>query len=185
MVEHGRAPDAIRLPDTRSLIDLALERYAHLFLAAERMRDDGRISSPADARELAAAAAALDRARPHAAEDLRVVLDRGPDPSPDPEPGRAGELRRAWAEGRLLVDPAAHAERFVADWRAVSKNLVAAGAGYDQERAERRLERLEERMLRQPALEKALDARIPERQLRVEDPGMSGGGRDRDLGMGL
>ena len=32
-------------------------------------------------------------------------------------------------------------------------------------------------------LEKALDARIPERQLRLDGPGMGEGGRDRDYGM--
>ena len=32
-------------------------------------------------------------------------------------------------------------------------------------------------------LEKALDARIPERQLRLDGPGISGGSRDRDYGM--
>jgi|GEM_PF-3805180 len=38
-------------------------------------------------------------------------------------------------------------------------------------------------MARQPALEKALDARIPERQLRLDGPGMGGGGRERDREM--
>jgi len=71
----------------------------------------------------------------------------------------------------------------VADWRSASGDRGEAETPRIEDRAERRLERLEDRMARQPALEKALDARIPERQLRLDGPGMSGGSRDRDYGM--
>ncbi len=69
---------------------------------------------------------------------------------------------------------------------ALSRNRPHQGAAETpqvEDRAERRLERLEDRMARQPALEKALDARIPERQLRLDGPGMGGGSRERDYGM--
>jgi ketosteroid isomerase-like protein len=183
VVERGQAQDAIRLPDAVSPLDRALERYARLFLVAERMREEGREPSATDARELASIAAALDKVRLSAAEDLRIVLDRNSDPARGLEQAAPGELRQVWAEeGQARADSRAYANRFVADWRAASGDLGAAD-GEVADRAERRLERLEDRMARQPALEKALDARIPERQLRIDGSGMGGGGRERDHGM--
>ena len=184
VVERGQATDAIRLPDAGSPLDRALERYAQLFLAAERMHEDGRELSPSKVRELDAASAALDQVRPYAAEDLRIVLDRSADPVRGLEQIAPGELRQVWAEeGQARVDPRAYADRFVADWRSASGDRGEAETPRIEDRAERRLERLEDRMARQPALEKALDARIPERQLRLDGPDMSGGSRDRDYGM--
>ena len=183
---RGQVSDPIRLPDARSPLDQALERYAHLFLVAERMREEGQRLSPAETRDLDAAAAALDRVRPHAAEDLRIVLDRSSDPARGLEQAAPGELRHVWAEeGRARTDPRAYADRFVADWRAASGDQGAAETWRSEDRAERRLERLEDRMTRQPALEKALDAKIPERQLRIDGPSMGAGSRDRDQGMEL
>jgi hypothetical protein len=148
------------------------------------MREDGRELSPSKVRELDAASAALDRVRPYAAEDLRIALDRSADPVRGLEQSAPGELRQVWAEeGQVRSDPRAYADRFVADWRSASGDRGAGETPRIEARAERRLERLEDRIARQPALEKALDARIPERQLRLDGPGMSGGSRDRDYGM--
>ena len=186
VVESGQAQDTIRLPDPHAILDQALDRYVRLFLAAERLREDGRKPSAVDARELASAAAALDKVRPYAAEDLRIVLDRSPDPVRGLEQAAPGELRQVWAEeSHARADLRTYADRFVADWRAASGDRGAAETPQAEDRAERRLERLEERMSRQPALEKALDARIPELQLRTDGPGMGGGSRDRDQGMEL
>ena len=183
---RGQASDPIRLLDVRSPLDQALERYAHLFLAAERRREEGHRLSPAETRDLDAAAVALDRVRSHAAEDLRIVLDRSPDPARGLEQAAPGELRQIWVEeGRARADPRAYADRFVADWRTASDDRGAAETWRSEDRAERRLERLEDRMARQPALEKALDAKMPERQLGIDGPGMGGGSRDRDQGMEL
>jgi ATP-dependent exoDNAse (exonuclease V) alpha subunit len=74
VVERGQAHDTIRLPDPHTTLDETLDRYARLFLAAERLRDDGREPSASDTRELASAAAMLDKVRPYAVEDLRIVL---------------------------------------------------------------------------------------------------------------
>lgn len=186
VVEQRREQDMIQLPDAPTALDRALESYAHLFLTAERMQEAGRELSANQARELASAAAALDTVRPNAAEDLRIVLDRSPDPERGLEQAIPGELRQLWAEeGRARADPRSYADRFVADWRAASGDLGEARNPQAEDRAERRLDRLEERMSRQPELEKALDARIPERQLRIDGPGMGGGSRDRDHGFEL
>lgn len=184
VAERGQATDAIRLPDVGFPLDRALERYAELFLAAEWMREDGRELASSQVRELNAASAALDRVWPYAAEDLRIVLDRSADPVRSLEQAAPGELRQVWAEeGQARTDPRAYADRFVADWRSASGDRGAGETPQVEDRAERRLERLEDRMAWQPVLEKALDVRIPERQLRLDGPGMSGGSRDRDYGM--
>ncbi len=121
VVERDHITDAIRLPDACSPLDRALDRYAQLFLAAERMREDGRELSLSQVRELDAASAALDRVRPYAAEDLRIVLDRSADPVRGLEQIAPGELRQVWAEeGQARADPRAYADRFVADWRSAS-----------------------------------------------------------------
>ena len=112
------------------------------------------------------------------------MLDRSADPVRGLEETARGDLRQAWAEeGQARADPRAYADRFVADWRSASGDRGAGETPQIEDRAERRLERLEDRMARQPALEKALDARIPERQLRLDGPGMGGGGRERDREM--
>jgi hypothetical protein len=183
VVERGHATDAIRLQDAGFPLDRALERYAQLFLATERMREDAREPSIV-MRELDTASVALDPVRPYAAEDLRIVLDRSADPVRNLEQAAPGELRQVWAEeGQARSDPRTYADRFVADWRSASADLGAGETPRIEDRAERRLERLKDRMARQPALEKALDARIPERHLRRDGPGMNSGGRDRDYGM--
>ena len=186
VIERHHAADAIRLPAADALLDRMLERYSQLFLAVERAQEDGRALSLSEARALGAASAALDQVRPHAAEDVRIILDRNADPARALEQAEPGELRQAWAEeGRARTSPQTYADRFVADWRSASSDRGTAETPPAERRAERRLERLEDRMARQPALEKALDARIPELQLRMDGPGMNAGGRERDRGLEL
>lgn len=180
----GRAGtgESIRLPETPQPIDVALERYARLFLGHEQLQAGDGGTPLAMTRNLETAASALDGARPGGAEDLRAVLDRMP------EPGRedVGTLRQAWAkEGRSRADPMAYAERFVADWKAASAALSAAETATAETQAERRMERLEDRMFRQPALERALDRAVPERQLRIDDAAIGGPGRARDFDIGM
>ena len=128
----------IRLPDAGSPLDRVLERYAQLFLAAERMREDGRELSPSQVRELDAASAALDQIRPYAAEDLRIVLDRSADPVRGLERSAPGELRQVWAEeGQARANPRAYADRFVADWRSASGDRGAGETTQVEDRAER------------------------------------------------
>ena len=185
LVGQSRA-EAIRLPDVRSPIDQAIERYAKSFESMEKMREDERAPSPVQEREFKDATDALDRVRPNGAEDMQILLDRHPDLARGMAEGRAGEVRQAWVdEGRTRTEPAAYADRFVADWRQASSQHGAAEGWRDAERAERRMERLGERMQREPALERTLDHRIPERQHQIEEPGRGGLSRDRDMDMDM
>lgn len=165
----------IRMPATSPVMDTTVERYAHLFLVAEQRAIDGRPASTAQERELGAAAAALDRVRVNGAEDLRIVLDREL-ASPGTVWNDLGRLTQAWLrEGQIRTDRGAYAERFVVDWKTVSADSMAATTNRSEVIVERRQERLEGRMLREPALERALDRALPEHQLRIEEPGSGGG----------
>ncbi len=175
----------IRMPATSPVMDTAVERYAHLFLVAEQRVIDGRPASTAQERELGAAAAALDRVRVNGAEDLRIVLDREL-ASPGTVWNDLGWLTQAWLrEGQIRMDRGAYAERFVVDWKTVSADSMAATTNRSEVIVERRQERLKGRMLREPALERALDRALPEHQLRIEEPGSGGPGRERDFGMDM
>ena len=111
------------------------------------------------------------------------MLDRGLG-APDAGRNDLGRLTQAWLqEGQIRTDRGAYAERFVADWKAVTADSMAATTNRNEAMVERRQERLETRMLREPALERALDRAMPERQLRIDEPGSGGRARDRDFGM--
>ena len=181
----GRAETGamIRMPVSSPAMDTAVECYAHLFLIAEQRAIDGRPIAMAQERELGAAAAALDRVLVNGAEDLRIVLDRELG-SPGIVWNDLGRLTQAWLqEGQIRTDRGAYAERFVADWKAVSADSISATTSRTEVIVERRQERLEDRMLREPALERALNRALPERQLRIDDPGSGGPVRERDFGM--
>lgn len=170
-----------REPDVRSPVDQAIERYARAMEAAEKARDGGRAPSPELERELGRAAGPLDRLRPNGAEDLRILLDRHPELPVRMAEGAIYEVRRAWEdEGRTRADPRAYADRFVADWREASVGRSEAKGWRAEEKVERRIERLTERMNRDPLLETALDKAIPERHRSADEQGRGGGARDKD-----
>jgi hypothetical protein len=126
----------------------------------------------------------LDQLRPNGAEDIRIVLDRRPELGSDLASGRIEPAWRAWIdEGQARAGSGAdYAARFVADWRAASAEVAAASGEDAGGRAERKLERLAERMDQQPRLARVLEQQIPERQLEIDRLGMT---RTRDMGMGL
>ena len=167
VLRRAAGGETIRVPESASTVDAALKRYAELFLAAERMQDEGRALSATDLRALADAAAVLDRERAGGAEDLRVVLDRSPELARDG--GKAGALLQAWAEeGQARTDPDVYADRFVADWVAVKTALDEVTGSRGEARSERRLERLEERMEHKLDLQEAIMPSLPERQLGLD-----------------
>jgi hypothetical protein len=126
----------------------------------------------------------LDQLRPSGAEDLRTVLDRTPELACEIAAGRVDQAWQAWAdEGRARVSNGPnYVDRFVADWRVASGDRAAATGEDATWEAERKLERLAERMDAQPALERALGKHIPERQLEIDLSVIS---RARDMGMGM
>ena len=186
VMAQRQAENATVLSDVRSPIDQAIERYARGFAEVEKAREDERALVPEQQREFDQAAGSLDLVRPKGAEDLRIMLDRTPELARHMAEGRMSEVRQAWVEeGRTRADPAAYADRFVADWRSASTERASGENWREMEKADRRMERLNERMQREPALEKGLDQRIPERQRQMDEPGRGGGDRgNRDIDFG-
>lgn len=182
--ERGGEGAKILIPDAGQPIDAAIERYAHLFLTVDRLQGEGRQPTPGMLRELGSAGVALEKMRFSGAEDLRAVLDRLPDPGSLSGADATKALRQAWVdEGKLRTEPSAYAARFVKDWQAASVALSKGEVGEAAARTMQRIERLEERMTRQPMLERALGRSIPEPELNIPEPGSTGRTRERDFGM--
>lgn len=178
---RGRGEKVVALPTARTPVERAIESYAHSFAAVEDARERRERPTFAQLDAMRDAGEALDRHRSNGAEDLRVVLDRHPELARGLAGGNVNATSRAWAEeGRVRRDPGAYADRFVADWQAGSVERASAKGGPGEGRAERRMERLEARMQAQPELERALDTRIPERQLQIDERGL-GRTRERDF----
>ncbi len=181
-----RSPDTpqIRLPGSPPVEADAIGRYARAFEAVEDASRQREWPERDDVRAMHAGADRLDQLQPSGAEDLRTVLDRTPQLAREIAAGKVDQAWRAWAdEGRARASSGPdYADRFVADWRAASGERAAATGEDAIWRAERKLERLIERMDEQPALEHALDRQIPERQLEID---LSGITRARDMDMGI
>lgn len=174
----------IRLPDPSSKEAEAVASYARAFVAVEVAHCNSKWPERSDVRVMHAGADMLDQLRTGGAEDMRVVLDRTPDLAAEIAAGRTNEAWRAWVdEGRVRSsDGPDNSARFVADWRAASAERAAAVGQIATRQADRKMERLIERMERQPGLERALGKQVPERQLEIDRSGIS---RTRDMGLGL
>jgi conjugative relaxase-like TrwC/TraI family protein len=174
----------IQLPDPRTAEMVAIRNYARAFIAVETAHQRREWPERDDLRAMHAGADRLDQLRPNGAEDIRIVLDRRPELGSDLASGRIEPAWRAWIdEGQARAGSGAdYAARFVADWRAASAEVAAASGEDAGGRAERKLERLAERMDQQPRLARVLEQQIPERQLEIDRLGMT---RTRDMGMGL
>ena len=175
---------AAALPEVPTDVKGHINQYVRNTLAVEQARETGRLPATDHLNRIYAAEDLLDRVRPHGAEDLRAVMDRAPKLAHDLAQGRPEAMVRAWAEeGRVRTEPATYADRFVADWRAASSQIARANDSPDARKAEERMERLGERMGREPALERALNTQVPDRQRGVEDQAMNRV-RDREMDMG-
>ena len=173
----------IQLPDPRVSEMAVIRDYARAFIAVETAHQRREWPERDDVRAMHAGADRLDQLRRSGAEDVRTVLDRRPELGRDIGSGRTEAAWRAWVdEGQVRAGGAGYAARFVADWRAASAERAGASGEDATWRAERKLERLAERMEQQPALARALEQRISERQLEIDRAGMT---RTRDMGMGL
>ena len=173
----------IRLPSTYPLETDAIGRYSRAYAAVELAAQQREWPDRSDVRAAQAGADMLDRLRSNGAEDLRTVLDRMPGLAIEIAAGKLDQAWRAWVdEGRARASSGAqYADRFVVDWRAASGERAAATGNDTTWRAERKMERLVERMDRQPALERALEKRIPERQIEIDRSGVD---RARDMDRG-
>ncbi|WP_082531723.1 Ti-type conjugative transfer relaxase TraA [Methylobacterium sp. Leaf469] len=144
----------------------ALGRYLRAYDARERQAGAGLPVLEGQTRELAAATAALEQARPGVGETLRSALEHDPEAALAlaAAPGRARTAALVTVlerEAAVLVSPALRAERFVRSWVDLSaqraalpdwQHLRARGA------VEERMQALRLSLTGDPALEAALGA---------------------------
>lgn len=165
----GGARDSITLHRRTGAESAAVARYLQAYQSVERMLDQNLPPLPGEEAHLDRLGAALDRLRPDAAEDLRAALDRDPTLRVDKEGAGMDRVLAALAEEqRLRENPAARADRFVADWQRVDADQARAGEGAGSMKAEWRMDALADRMDRTPKLQAALDRALPDRQHRIE-----------------
>lgn len=165
---------AAKIPDpggTRSPAEFgfeaALGRYLRAFDARERQVGAGLPVLEGQARELSAATAVLEQARPGVGETLRSALQHDPQAAPAlaMSPGRA-RLAALTAvldrEAAVLADPASRAERFVRSWSDLRAQRAALpGRQHEKARGavEDRMRALKLSLADDPALETALAVR--------------------------
>ncbi|SEP50633.1 Ti-type conjugative transfer relaxase TraA [Methylobacterium sp. ap11] len=147
--------------------EAALGRYLRAFDARERQVGAGLPVLEGQARELSAATAVLEQARPGVGETLRSALQHDPEAAPAlaMSPGRARLAALTAAldrEAAILADPASRAGRFVRSWSDLRAQRAAL-PGREHEKArgavEDRMRALRLSLTDDPALETALAAR--------------------------
>lgn len=131
-------------------------------------------------------ALAVDRIRPHAADDLRSGLERNEAVMRDAAKGQTeGAFRVMAEEARVRQNPELREQRFVADWREVSRGLAAAGNGPGKDRLEQRQAGLVDRMLDNSDLRGALERHEPQHREQIAEPGLERlRAREMDMDLG-
>lgn len=144
----------------------ALGRYLRAYDARERQAGAGLPVLEGQTRELVAATAALEQARPGFRETLRSALQHDPEASQalGAPPGRtrtAALVTVLEREATVLADPALRAERFVRSWVDLSAQRAALPR-WQHGAVEKRMQELRLSLTDDPALEAALGSRREE-----------------------
>jgi hypothetical protein len=130
----GRTPDAA--------LQGGIGRYTAAWADAERMGEQGLPILPHQRVAVQQAREGLDGVSSEATADLRSALSRNPGLAAQgatPEGMKA--VQRAMATERTVrLDPAARAERFVADWRGLQAKRAELGVGYQTAEARKAIE---------------------------------------------
>jgi Ti-type conjugative transfer relaxase TraA len=147
-------------------LGLAVQRFARAAADVVRLRAAGREALPHQMEALRKAGRALNEVRPHGWRDMASAFNRDASLIDEATKGRSAAAIRAMAlEGELRTSPEKRAERFVSDWRKLSKeretlrfNADAAGV----RRAEAGMLAMGKQLQRDPQLESLLRPRARE-----------------------
>jgi len=147
----GRAPVADKAQQAAPTMsgktpDPALQRgigrYTAAWADAERMGEQGLPILPHQRAAMQQAREGLDGLSREATADLRSALSRNPGlASRGATADGMKDVQRAMTqEGRVRLDPAARAERFVEDWRGLQARRLELGSSYQNADARRAIE---------------------------------------------
>ncbi|MBW0151474.1 MAG: Ti-type conjugative transfer relaxase TraA [Phenylobacterium sp.] len=147
----GRAPLADKAlqasvargpPAPEEALQRGITRYTAAWADAERMGAEGLPILPHQRVEMQKAREGLEGISREATADLRSALSRNPGlASRGVTPDGMKDVQRAMAaEGRVRLDPAARAERFVEDWRGLQARRLELGSSYQNADARKAIE---------------------------------------------
>ncbi|MFN3727349.1 MAG: Ti-type conjugative transfer relaxase TraA [Allosphingosinicella sp.] len=151
-------------------LNLAVQRYARAAAEIVRMRRTWREELPHQLAAYHRAGADLDRARPFGARDMTAAFNRDGGLIEEAAKGRTQAAIRAMVvEGELRTDPERRAERFVGEWRKLSREREVHRFNADEagvRRAEAGMTAMGKQLQRDPQLESLLRTRT--RELGIE-----------------
>ena len=130
----GAQPDAA--------LQRGITRYTAAWADAERMGAEGLPILPHQRVAMQQAREGLEGVSREATTDLRSALARNPGlASRSGTPDGMKDVQRVMAqEGRVRLDPAARAERFVEDWRGLQARRLELGSSYQHADARKAIE---------------------------------------------
>jgi hypothetical protein len=158
--------EALRKARTKALV-----RHARAVDAIFEMQEQGGRASPEQVEELQEARKVFEDVRPHGSHDAEAAYKKNPELAQEAATGRVNRAIRALQlETEIRTDPARRADRFVDDWRKLtraSERQYQAGdmSGYKATRSA--MGDMAKSLERDPQLESILE------------------GRKRDLGIGI
>lgn len=129
-----------RTPD--EALQRGISRYTAAWADAERMGEQGLPILPHQKVAMQQAREGLDGLSHEATADLRSALMRNPGlASRGATPDGMKDVQRAMThEGRVRLDPAARAERFVEEWRGLQARRLELGSSYQNADARKAIE---------------------------------------------
>ena len=155
-------------PAPEEALQRGITRYTAAWADAERMGAEGLPILPHQRVAMQQAREGLDGLSREATADLRSALSRNPGlASRGATPDGMKDVQRAIAqEGRVRLDPAARAERFVEDWRGLQSRRLELGSSYQNADArkaiEGRMKAMAQGLGRDAKVESILRGRKPE-----------------------
>jgi len=122
-----RVSDPVNAPaDIANDLGAAVRRYAVAFAEVDEAERVGRAPMPYQRTALDKASERLDHTQTNGTTDLRTALRRNPSLIDEAKQGRVSTIVQAMTlERELRADPVRRADRFVEDWRTLSRNRVA------------------------------------------------------------
>jgi hypothetical protein len=144
-------------------LGLAVQRFARAAADVVRLRTASREALPHQMEAWRKAGRALDEVRPHGWRDIASAFNRDASLIDEASKGRtAAAIRAMVLEGELRTSPERRAERFVSDWRKLSKERQALRFNADEagvQRVEAGMLAMGKQLQRDPQLESLLRTR--------------------------
>lgn len=109
--------EALRKARTKALV-----RHARAVDAIFEMQEQGGRASSEQVKELQESRAAFEEVRPHGSHDAEAAYKKNPELAQEAATGRVNRAIRALQlETEIRIDPARRADRFVDDWRKLTR----------------------------------------------------------------